>query len=219
MKLETSQDAHAQSTSPPQSHGKSRLFFDSKERRIKRIRKLFNRLDTNKSGFVEFKELKDNILSLGGPSTSDARASQLSRDFLSHADRDEDSRLSFNEFYEFVEGKERELWNLFEGMDKDKDGFIRKNDLLVAFSEAGIRIDEKALENFIEHADKDGNGLLDFPELRDFLIPLWKTSLPDIVQYYRDVYDPTLVVEFHPVVESAPNRRFKSFLAGAISGA
>ncbi|KXS21060.1 mitochondrial carrier [Gonapodya prolifera JEL478] len=203
-----------------QGHPKApRLFHDSKERRIKRIRKLFDRLDTDKSGYVEFKELEYNILGLRGNAASEDTSRRLSRDFMSHADRDDDRRLSFEEFYEFVEGKEKELWKLFREMDQDSDGFVKRVDLMRAFSDAGVCIDEKGLDAFIGRADKDGNGLLDFPELRDFLIPLWKTSLPDIVQYYRDVYDPSLVIEFNPVVQPDPNKRLKSFLAGAVSGA
>ncbi|KXS18960.1 hypothetical protein M427DRAFT_29402 [Gonapodya prolifera JEL478] len=72
--------------------------------------------------------------------------------------RNDDRRLSFEKFYEFVEGKEEELWKLFREMDQDSDGFVKRVDLMRALYDAGVCIDEKGLDAFFGRADKDGNG-------------------------------------------------------------
>lgn len=70
------------------------------------------------------------------------------------------------EFRVFVEHAERELWQLFESIDRDQSGALDKNELRAAFSRAGLAVSNAKLDQFFEQVDTNHDGQISFDEWR-----------------------------------------------------
>lgn len=57
------------------------------------------------------------------------------------------------EFRTFVEKTEKELFILFQGIDRDHDNRLDKDELQVAFKKAGLTISKSKLDLFFEEVD------------------------------------------------------------------
>jgi len=66
----------------------------------------------------------------------------------------------------FVEHAERELWQLFESIDRDHNGALDKSELRAAFSRAGLSISSVKLDEFFEQVDTNHDGEISFDEWR-----------------------------------------------------
>ena len=70
------------------------------------------------------------------------------------------------EFRVFVEHAERELWQLFESIDRDHNGELDKEELRAAFSRAGLAISNAKLDQFFDEVDVNHDGVISFDEWR-----------------------------------------------------
>jgi solute carrier family 25 (mitochondrial phosphate transporter), member 23/24/25/41 len=70
------------------------------------------------------------------------------------------------EFRVFVEHAERELWQLFESIDRDHNGELDKDELRAAFSRAGLAISNAKLDQFFDEVDVNHDGVISFDEWR-----------------------------------------------------
>lgn len=70
------------------------------------------------------------------------------------------------EFRVFVDHTERELWQLFESIDRDHNGSLDKAELRAAFSRAGLAISSAKLDQFFEEVDTNHDGEISFEEWR-----------------------------------------------------
>jgi solute carrier family 25 (mitochondrial phosphate transporter), member 23/24/25/41 len=66
----------------------------------------------------------------------------------------------------FVEHAERELWQLFESIDRDHNGSLDKDELRAAFSRAGLAISNAKLDSFFDEVDVNHDGVISFDEWR-----------------------------------------------------
>jgi solute carrier family 25 (mitochondrial phosphate transporter), member 23/24/25/41 len=70
------------------------------------------------------------------------------------------------EFRVFVEHAEKELWQLFESIDRDHNGELDKAELKSAFRRAGLAISNAKLDQFFEEVDVNHDGVISFEEWR-----------------------------------------------------
>jgi solute carrier family 25 phosphate transporter 23/24/25/41 len=70
------------------------------------------------------------------------------------------------EFRIFVEQTEKELHSLFQSIDKDKNGKLDKEELQVAFKNAGLQVLPSKLNQFFSEVDTDRDGVITFEEWR-----------------------------------------------------
>ena len=73
---------------------------------------------------------------------------------------------SSSEFRTFVAQTEKELWNLFQSIDRDHNGQLDKEELQAAFSRAGLRVPTSKLEQFFAKVDTNHDGVISFDEWR-----------------------------------------------------
>ncbi|KXS21058.1 EF-hand [Gonapodya prolifera JEL478] len=158
------------------SRGRPPLVYDRAEplkRRAARVQKLFEELDRDRTGYIEYGDLKSKLQSLTPTKQlREETVEDYSNHFMERVDLNHDQKISFEEFSIFVESKERELWDLFSQLDSRGDGFIRRDDLVVAFKEAGIKIDRTGLDSFMRDVDRDGNGASNVPMLQFSVTPI-----------------------------------------------
>ena len=81
----------------------------------------------------------------------------------------------YTEFRVFVEHAERELWQLFESIDRDHNGELDRSELKAAFSRAGLAISNAKLDQFFDEVDVNHDGVISFDEWR--LVRLFSEKL------------------------------------------
>ena len=88
------------------------------------------------------------------------------RDMLSACDINHDGQISYDEFVQFCNETEKELWTLFQSIDRDHNGNLDKSELSQAFEKAGVAVSNARLDRFFGYIDKNHDGTIDFPEWR-----------------------------------------------------
>ncbi|KAF9973785.1 hypothetical protein BGZ73_002973 [Actinomortierella ambigua] len=148
--------------------------------------------------------------------------SMMSEDAYDHGDEDAkpSPRVLYSDFQIFVEEKEERLWNLFQEIDHNNDQEIQPEELQASLAKAGIHLSDRDLEQFVKAIDKDGNGVIDYDEWRDFLVLLPReTTLKEIYKYVQEVIAQVGVDGDVVIPPSDHEYVFKYLLAGAIAGA
>ena len=70
------------------------------------------------------------------------------------------------EFRKFVEHTEKELWQLFKSIDRNRNGQLDKDELRQAFLTAGIHLPPSKLDQFFSEVDTNHDGVITFDEWR-----------------------------------------------------
>ncbi|KAG0082178.1 hypothetical protein BGZ90_010502 [Linnemannia elongata] len=129
-------------------------------------------------------------------------------------------RLRYDDFEVFVEEKEERLWNLFREIDHNNDNELQAEELQASLTKAGIDLSDADLEQFIKAMDRDGDGVIDYEEWRDFLVMLPREpTLKEIFHYVQEVVA-QVGVDGDVVMPPSENDYVARYLlAGAIAGA
>lgn len=85
---------------------------------------------------------------------------------LDACDINHDGKISFEEFVAFCKETERELWRLFQAIDRDGSGKLDEREVKTAFERAGVVVEGGRLERFFRHVDANQDGEIDFGEWR-----------------------------------------------------
>ena len=136
---------------------------ESRESREKRIKELWHKLDSGAAGQIDLQGLKKGLKKIDHPLKN---ADDLLHDVLKAVDTSGDGRIQFNEFLVFVEHAEKELWQLFESIDRDNSGALDKDELRTAFQRAGLTISAAKLDQFFDEVDTNHDGEISFEEWR-----------------------------------------------------
>lgn len=136
---------------------------ESKEHRDRRIQELWQTLDVRKKGELDVHDLKKGMRKIDHPLKN---ADDLLHDVLKAVDTSGDGQIQYNEFRVFVEHAEKELWQLFESIDRDHNGSLDKDELRAAFSKAGLAIPNSKLDQFFDQVDANHDGSISFEEWR-----------------------------------------------------
>ena len=136
---------------------------ETHEHREKRIAELWKTLDISGQGQIDITGLKKGLKKIDHPLKN---ADDLLHDVLKAVDTSGDGQIQFNEFRVFVEHAEKELWQLFESIDKDGSGALDKEELRIAFQRAGLTISNAKLDQFFDEVDTNHDGEISFDEWR-----------------------------------------------------
>ena len=93
-------------------------------------------------------------------------ADSLIKDMLTACDIDHDGKISYEEFCRFCTQTEKELWQLFQSIDRDHSGKLDKSELSAAFERSGVAVSNARLDRFFGYIDKNHDGTIDFSEWR-----------------------------------------------------
>lgn len=70
------------------------------------------------------------------------------------------------EFCAFVKHADKELWQLFQSIDRNNNGEIDKGELRDAFAKAGLTVSNAKLDQFFEEVDSNRDGVISYDEWR-----------------------------------------------------
>ncbi|KAF5182717.1 Mitochondrial carrier protein coac2 [Thalictrum thalictroides] len=156
---------------------------ETKEERETRIRSLFNFFDVANVGYLDYVQIEAGLSGLQIPAEY-----KYAKDLLKVCDANRDGRVDYQEFRRYMDDKELELYCIFQAIDVEHNGCILPEELWDALVRAGIEIDDEELARFVEHVDKDNNGIITFEEWRDFLLLYpHEATLENIYQYWERV--------------------------------
>lgn len=74
--------------------------------------------------------------------------------------------LTLTEFRVFVEQTEKQLFLLFQSIDRDHNGKLDKAELRAAFKSAGLSVPSQKLDQFFTEVDTNHDGVISFDEWR-----------------------------------------------------
>ncbi|CAI0548021.1 unnamed protein product [Linum tenue] len=189
---------------------------ETKEERDVRIRSLFNFFDVGNTGYLDYAEIETGLSALQIPAEY-----KYAKDLLKVCDANRDGRVDYPEFKRYMDDKELELYRIFEAIDVEHNGCILPEELWDALVKAGIQIDDEELARFVEHVDKDNDGIITFEEWRDFLLLYpHEATIENIYHYWERVC--LVDIGEHAVIPEGISKqvhRSKYFIAGGIAGA
>lgn len=189
---------------------------ETKEERETRIRALFDFFDSANVGYLDYKQIEDGLSALQIPADY-----KYARDLFRVCDMDKDGRVDYQEFKRYMDHKELELYRIFQAIDVEHSGCIFPEELWDALVKAGIEIDDTELASFVEHVDKDNNGIITFEEWRDFLLLYpHEATIENIYHYWERVY--LVDIGEQPVIPEGISKHVhasKYLIAGAVAGA
>lgn len=154
--------------------------------REKRIKGLWKTLDPKQDGQIDIDGLRKGLKKMDHPLKD---ADTLLQEVLNAVDTSGDERIQYQEFRVFVDHAERELWQLFESIDRDHNGEIDKAELQAAFSRAGLSISKSKIDQFFYEVDTNHDNVITFEEWRNFLlfIPSGRPRLREVYSYYSSI--------------------------------
>ncbi|TYG60282.1 hypothetical protein ES288_D07G056200v1 [Gossypium darwinii] len=138
---------------------------ETKEERDLRIRSMFSFFDAADVGFLDYTQIEKGLSALQVPAEY-----KYANDLLKVCDANRDGCVDYYEFKRYMDDKELELYRIFQAIDVEHSGCILPEELSDALVKAGIQINDEKLAQFVEHVDKDNNGIITFEEWRDFLL-------------------------------------------------
>ncbi|KAH7578492.1 hypothetical protein ACOSP7_000208 [Xanthoceras sorbifolium] len=189
---------------------------ESKEERDVRIRSLFAFFDAANTGYLDYGQIEEGLSALQIPAEY-----KYAKDLLKVCDANRDGRVDYQEFRRYMDDKELELYRIFQAIDVEHSGCILPEELWDALVRAGIEINDEELARFVEHVDKDNNGIITFEEWRDFLLLYpHEATIENIYHHWErvclvDIGEQAVI----PEGISKHVQRSKYFIAGGIAGA
>lgn len=136
------------------------------EEAMEEIREAFNLFDTEGKGNIDVRELKAAFRALG----FQVKKSEIRQMFV---DMDKDlssATISFDEFVEMVTPKmqnrdsREEIMKVFALFDDDNSGSISFRNLKRVATELGENLTDEELQEMIDEADRDGDGVINEEE-------------------------------------------------------
>jgi len=129
------------------------------------FKEAFDEFDKDGSGAISAEELLEVMRAMGQNPTEDEVLNMMLE-----ADLDGNGSIEFPEFLELMKNKyssddlESDLREAFKIFDRDNDGYISIHEFkrVSTLLGANLRCDE--IEELMQQADLDGNGLLDYEE-------------------------------------------------------
>ena len=126
-------------------------------------REAFALFDKNGDGTITVVELGTVMRNLGNNPTD----SEL-QDMINEVDADGNGTLEFDEFCNLMArqmketNQEEELKQRFKLFDKDGNGFVDREELRDVMQQLGEKLSEEDIEEMIQDADKNGDGMIDY---------------------------------------------------------
>eukprot|EP00930_Biecheleria_cincta_P091861 TRINITY_DN81531_c0_g1_i1.p1 TRINITY_DN81531_c0_g1~~TRINITY_DN81531_c0_g1_i1.p1 ORF type:complete len:233 (+),score=65.53 TRINITY_DN81531_c0_g1_i1:43-699(+) len=152
----------ARSAGPPGRAGKkhsTRHGLDDEQ--LEEIREAFNLFDTEQAGAIDARELKAALRALG----FEVKKEDV-RKMLADIGKEPSQPIDFNEFCEMMRGRmpdknsRAEIDKVFALFDEDETGKISFRNLKRIAQELGESLTDDELQEMIEEADRDGDGLI-----------------------------------------------------------
>lgn len=214
--------------SPPVTSAAPRPTYElleSPRERNQRIKRLFDSIDRDNSGYLDANEIQIKFQSYAKSGAAGTESAKVyAQGLLERADTSQDGRVDLAEFQEFVVAQERELYNLFQEIDSSGDNEIELWELKQALESKGIEVSERSIQRFVSNVNQDGNATVSWAEFREaFALNPAAVDLISAFGYYQDLFGASVsgteFIALPPDAAKAQGTRFKYIVASTISAA
>ncbi|NXG88242.1 CETN1 protein, partial [Stercorarius parasiticus] len=150
------------------------------EEQKQEIREAFDLFDTDGTGNIDVKELKESIFMVAMRALGFEPKKEEIKRMISDIDKEGTGKISFNDFLVVMTQKmaekdsKEEILKAFKLFDDDETGKISFKNLKRVAKELGENLTDEELQEMIDEADRDGDGEVNEQE---FLRIMKKTSL------------------------------------------
>jgi solute carrier family 25 phosphate transporter 23/24/25/41 len=96
-----------------------------------------------------------------------------------------DNCISFSELKVYVKKQEVKLRDLFHKIDIDNDGIISNNEMRISLKEyyPDNHFSESAIHALVKRMDNNNDGVVDYPEWREFLLFIPEVNLEYLMEW------------------------------------
>ncbi|OQR92542.1 caltractin [Achlya hypogyna] len=135
------------------------------DEQMEEIKEAFSLFDTDGSGSIDARELKAAMRALG----FQVKKAEV-RKMIADIDKDENGTIEFENFVEMMTSRmnsrdtREEVLKIFRLFDDDNTGKISFKNLKRVCSELGENLTDEEMQEMIEEADRDGDGLINEDE-------------------------------------------------------
>lgn len=160
-----------------------------------RLEKIFKKLDRDGNGRIDIHDLSAALKEFG-------LSHQYAERFLKQSDQTQSGDVGLAEFIHYVREHEKNLRLQFSHLDRNKDGKVDLDELIMAFKELGVEIDNTEAAKLLKRMDTDGSLNISYDEWRDFLLLAPSSDLHELVKYWRHstvstpIFLPLLIVPY-----------------------
>eukprot|EP01015_Nassula_variabilis_P024256 TRINITY_DN4617_c0_g1_i5.p1 TRINITY_DN4617_c0_g1~~TRINITY_DN4617_c0_g1_i5.p1 ORF type:complete len:209 (-),score=88.32 TRINITY_DN4617_c0_g1_i5:103-729(-) len=140
------------------------------EDEILEIKEAFDLFDVDGTGSIDPKELKAAMTSLGFEAKN-----QTIYQMISDLDADGSGAIDFQEFLDMMTARmsdkdsREDIAKVFKLFDEDRSGQISLKNLRRVARELGETMDDNELQEMIERADQNGDGVINFEEFYNIM--------------------------------------------------
>uniref|UniRef100_H2ZCF9 EF-hand domain-containing protein n=1 Tax=Ciona savignyi TaxID=51511 RepID=H2ZCF9_CIOSA len=143
-------------------------------------RQIFEKLDVDKDGRVDVRELKEAYTNMGL-----LQVPGQAEKFVSASDSNKDGELDVAEFVRYLHEHEMKLKLMFKRLDSDKDGRLTSNEIEEALRSVGFDVSKEEAKQITRRIDKDGTSTIDINEWVEHHLLHPSADLKDIVSYWK----------------------------------
>jgi solute carrier family 25 phosphate transporter 23/24/25/41 len=184
------------------------------------IKLLFNKLDKNKDGKIDFNELHDYFKEL---KLNDNQ--QESEKVFSLINKNNNSiTFNFRDFVDYVSETDKKIKLVFTDLDTDHNGIIDRNEIKKGFENLGVILNDKQIDKLLVHLDKNKSLQIDWTEWRDYFRFAPHDHLEEMLRYWRvesfvDYTDSASIPNDYTKKEKENGLWIRNLVAGGMAGA
>uniref|UniRef100_A0A336KC21 CSON004428 protein n=1 Tax=Culicoides sonorensis TaxID=179676 RepID=A0A336KC21_CULSO len=196
---------------------KSHYIYELPENEEKRLEEVFKRLDIDGNGKIDIHDLSEAL-------KGSKFGQQYAEKFIQLSDADKSGDIGLAEFLHYMREHEKKLQLQFSNLDKNRDGAVDLEEIVLAFKELGVEVDRKEAEKLLRRMDQDGSLTISYDEWRDFLMFAPVSDIRDLITYWRhstylDIGEDMNVPDDFTQNEMQTGKWWRHLAAGGIAGA
>uniref|UniRef100_H2ZCF7 EF-hand domain-containing protein n=1 Tax=Ciona savignyi TaxID=51511 RepID=H2ZCF7_CIOSA len=181
-------------------------------------RQIFEKLDVDKDGRVDVRELKEAYTNMGL-----LQVPGQAEKFVSASDSNKDGELDVAEFVRYLHEHEMKLKLMFKRLDSDKDGRLTSNEIEEALRSVGFDVSKEEAKQITRRIDKDGTSTIDINEWVEHHLLHPSADLKDIVSYWKhatyiDIGESLIVPDDFSEAEKVSGQWWRLLVAGGLAG-
>uniref|UniRef100_A0A8C4MVX0 EF-hand domain-containing protein n=1 Tax=Equus asinus TaxID=9793 RepID=A0A8C4MVX0_EQUAS len=181
-----------------------------------RYESLFRDLDRHEDGVVDIVELQEGLKNWS--SSFDLHSETVT------GDTNNDSRLDFEEFVQYLQDHEKKMRLAFNSVDKNNDGVIETSEVIAALKSLGMNISESQAKKILQSIDSDGTMTVDWDEWKYYFLFHPATTINEIARFWKHstvrlLWESIAIPDEFTAQEKCSGDWWRPLVAGGIAGA
>ncbi|VDN02680.1 unnamed protein product [Thelazia callipaeda] len=188
------------------------------EEKEKHLRELYDRLDVNKDGTVDIRDLT-NALKLKAPHIPTGIIPEL----FARINHLNDNKITFSDFVHYALEHEKNLEVIFRDLDENKDGYVDIQEIQKYCEDLGLSISDAKAQSIVERMGQTGSVSVNLSEFKDFMLLYPRSKPEEIAKFWKhnlviDIGEDSQIPDDFSQQEIASGFWWKHLAAGGAAG-